>query len=244
MFNGETLYECIKYPNYFISKSGDLFSIYVKGARGIVDESAPRKLKYGLDKDGYYRVVLSVGGKHTYTKVHTLMAEQFLGGVLKGMCVNHIDGVKTNNSISNLEVVSFKRNTQHAWETGLNKVEQIPWSVKVDVLFNGKITRCSSISECCRIFSDITYSYLKHLYTGYVCTHDLFFSHVGGKYDYKVEVYRNSKLFKVFLSNEDAASYFGVKKNTISGLCYRNTAGKVFNQYYITFPNVSTIENT
>lgn len=51
---------------------------------------------------------------------HRLVAEMFLGGIPKGMQVNHKDGNKENNHVSNLEVVSAKENIKHMHDSGLN----------------------------------------------------------------------------------------------------------------------------
>lgn len=53
--------------------------------------------------------------------IHRLLAEYFLGGIPDGMCVNHKDGNKKNNCLSNLEIVTHQENTQHAYDNGLAK---------------------------------------------------------------------------------------------------------------------------
>lgn len=52
-------------------------------------------------------------------KVAVLVAESFLGSRPPKMQVNHIDGVKTNNHLENLEWVTPSRNIQHSWGSGL-----------------------------------------------------------------------------------------------------------------------------
>lgn len=61
-----------------------------------------------------------------YYGVHQLVANAFLRHDLNGdLEVNHIDGNKQNNNLTNLEVVSHRRNMQHAWENGLIKPSNI-----------------------------------------------------------------------------------------------------------------------
>lgn len=57
--------------------------------------------------------------KYLMSSVHRAMAHCFLGGIPDGMVVNHIDGNKTHNDLSNLEIVTHAENTQHAYDTGL-----------------------------------------------------------------------------------------------------------------------------
>ncbi|MGG2111786.1 NUMOD4 motif-containing HNH endonuclease [Lysinibacillus pakistanensis] len=72
-----------------------------------------------INKCGYKEVRLYVDGKQ-YTKlVHRLIAMAFIPNPFNLGTVNHIDGVKTNNDISNLEWCTQEDNNTHAWRTGL-----------------------------------------------------------------------------------------------------------------------------
>jgi hypothetical protein len=59
-------------------------------------------------------------GKRREITIHRLVAETFLPKIAGKTCVNHIDGVKTNNRIDNLEWCTRKENNLHAYRTGLN----------------------------------------------------------------------------------------------------------------------------
>jgi hypothetical protein len=65
---------------------------------------------------GYLIVALRTGKKHY---VHRLVIAAFVGSAPSGRDVNHIDGDKTNNSLSNLEYCDRKHNVRHAIATGL-----------------------------------------------------------------------------------------------------------------------------
>ena len=78
-----------------------------------------RVLKQRLDKDGYFQVNLCCNGLEITKKVHRLVALTFLSNPNNYPVVNHIDGNKQNNNISNLEWCTVSHNTQHAYNTGL-----------------------------------------------------------------------------------------------------------------------------
>lgn len=80
-----------------------------------------RLIKQRLDKDGYYQVNLYCNGLEKTKKVHRLVALTFVDGFKEGLVVNHIDGVKTNNFVGNLEWTTVSGNTQHAYDNGLEK---------------------------------------------------------------------------------------------------------------------------
>lgn len=58
-------------------------------------------------------------GIHKSVRVHSLVAEAFLGARPNGMVVNHKDGNKENNSLENLEYVTPSENNIHALKSGL-----------------------------------------------------------------------------------------------------------------------------
>jgi hypothetical protein len=76
------------------------------------------------DKRGYFQVVLWKKGKRKDVCIHRLVALAFLGKNNKRNQVNHIDGNKKNNTLPNLEWVTPKENTDHAFQTGIRTKEK------------------------------------------------------------------------------------------------------------------------
>lgn len=68
---------------------------------------------------GYLSIELRYNGKRVRVMAHRLIALAHCNGYSEGLCVNHINGVKSDNNSENLEWVSLARNTEHAWEAGL-----------------------------------------------------------------------------------------------------------------------------
>ncbi|RKX24066.1 MAG: hypothetical protein DRP47_11960 [Candidatus Zixiibacteriota bacterium] len=60
-------------------------------------------------------------GQHKNIAIHRLLAKMFLQPVDGKNCVNHKNGVKTDNRIENLEWCTHSENNQHAQDTGLSK---------------------------------------------------------------------------------------------------------------------------
>lgn len=85
----------------------------------------PHLLKLKDHKDGYKLVGLSNGkkGDKTFFAVHRLVAEAFIDNPDNKSQVNHKDGNKSNNHISNLEWVTPQENMIHSFKTGLRKYE-------------------------------------------------------------------------------------------------------------------------
>jgi hypothetical protein len=153
--------------------------LYQVSSFGIV-RSLPRIIKQGSrvvrvngktltqcnDGRGYRIVVLSKNGVHKSIRVHRLVADAFLSNPENKSEVNHIDGNKENNKVSNLEWATRSENMAHAFMTGLAKLppaqefKKVAQYTRSGMLLNifdsikgaGKHTGTdmSDICNCCR----------------------------------------------------------------------------------------------
>lgn len=106
---------------YLISNYGRLKSVrrYVKhGDRDwLVKE---RMMSQVINHAGYVEYQITYNKKHYGRKAHRLVAEAFIPNPLNKPFVNHIDGDKTNNSVSNLEWCTCQENNVHAYQHELH----------------------------------------------------------------------------------------------------------------------------
>lgn len=104
---------------YSITESGEIWAhdrTKLKGGRNWKG----RWMKSHLTSRGYPCVCLySSTGKKTFS-VHRLVCLTWIPNKESKPEVNHKDGNKINNHVSNLEWVDESQNNKHAWATGLN----------------------------------------------------------------------------------------------------------------------------
>jgi hypothetical protein len=93
------------YEHYLVSDCGLIFNT----KRDKIKKSCP-------DKKGYMRVRLLKNNKGITKKVHRLVAQAFLIQYSEKLQVNHINFIKSDNRIENLEMVTQSQNTKHAWD--------------------------------------------------------------------------------------------------------------------------------
>jgi hypothetical protein len=83
-----------------------------------------KKTNSYISKLGYEKILLSSNRNKKEFSVHRLVAIAFINNAENKKEVNHIDGNKLNNHISNLEWCTRKENLQHAWDNGLRSVSE------------------------------------------------------------------------------------------------------------------------
>ena len=111
-------------------------------------------LKGGIDLSGYKIVSLRDSNKKQSTKtVHRLVAIAFITNTQNKKCVNHINGIKTDNNLINLEWNTYAENMNHSFKNGLRKIGgNHPMAVKMIDTSNGKIfDTLKEAAEYCKL---------------------------------------------------------------------------------------------
>lgn len=116
IFNNIEFYKIKDFDDYYISKCGKVLSIKKYHSTNI------RILKPQTNTWGYNHVHLN----NKFKTVHRLVLSTFIPNINNLREVNHINGIKSDNRLDNLEWISSSENSLHALKNGLQKPTK-PW---------------------------------------------------------------------------------------------------------------------
>ena len=142
----------INYPGYSVSSIGRVKSNARKmwnGKGWFI--SKERLLKPNLLAKGYYQVDLKFDKKRHLRQVHRLVAEAFLPNPNNLPQINHINGVKNDNRVENLEWCTNSENQIHAYRNGLHRINhnsgKKPRGIKLTNKISGSVLFFDSIAS-------------------------------------------------------------------------------------------------
>lgn len=154
---------------YEVSNTGVVKSLgrVVFDSIGRVRKIEGRIMKQGMKKDGsgYCTVSLthSDGTGENAKLVHRIVAEAFIPNPENKEVVNHIDGNKKNNNVTNLEWTTVEENNTHAYNEGLqNSNKEV-----IQLTEDGEFV---AIHKSLKDASDIVYNGLKRNEIWKMCT--------------------------------------------------------------------------
>ena len=97
-----------EFPNVLISNKGNIKSLETLKDRTSHINSGYKLIALENEKGRYSRLV------------HRLVAQAFIPNPENKPCVNHLNGIKTDNRVENLEWVTNQENRLHAVKNGLH----------------------------------------------------------------------------------------------------------------------------
>lgn len=108
---------------YKISKKGQVRSLprIKKGRNDLTYKTEGKLISHYQHPNGYVYVNLRVPGRSRYSLVHRLLALTFIPNPHSKSEINHKNGIKNDNRLSNLEWVTRSEQIKHAFKNGLSK---------------------------------------------------------------------------------------------------------------------------
>ena len=219
-----------KNQNYYITKNGKIFSTYTD-----------KILKLKTDGDGYKEVTLIIDSYRKTCRVHRLVASTFLENNNDLPYINHINGLKFDNRIENLEWCTASHNNFHRFIIN-NIVHGDEDLFSVENLKNGDI-QYLNWAELNKL---VSWSFIKKIKNKEMkrC-YQVFERNINSS----ISVYYNGEEVICFDNTNLAADYYNVKVNSISYYLNRKQTktqsfSRIYRTTYLGKKSAETIETT
>ena len=186
-----------KYEDYFVSKDGQVYSKKVN-----------RILKGKYDKDGYKEMCLSVNRQPLYIRAHRLILETFVPNPEEKPTVNHINGIKDDNRLENLEWATYSENNYHR----MNELNHSLDTAEKYIINDSEIVSKQTLRKLTSL------QYIYALETNNPSSTHCYFEKLPNR---QVFVYFNGEIIHQFSNNIEAAEYYNVPRNCISYYIHR-----------------------
>ncbi|MPM75891.1 hypothetical protein SDC9_122885 [bioreactor metagenome] len=149
--DGESWRGITGYEGYYqVSDLGRVRSLFYSNGRKIIFNRL-KLLKPAITRDGYLQVTLCVNGSKQQWSIHRLVLSTFTE-TRDDLQVNHINGIKSDNRLINLEWCTQSENMLHAYRIGLEKPCDNGFKKTVSIVKDGAIIQTyESIREMCRV---------------------------------------------------------------------------------------------
>ena len=128
------------FDDYCINEFGEIYSLKTK-----------MYIKPSDNYNNYKVITFRKDGIKKQFRLHRLVAETFLPNPNNKSQVNHIDGNKANNHVSNLEWATPLENNIHAYQTGLkkgnkkgNKKGKLVINLQNGIIYNSATEACKA----------------------------------------------------------------------------------------------------
>lgn len=89
-------------------------------------------LKHCINSVGYYQVTLCLNGKKFNHTIHKLIAESFLFKKSNDLVVDHINNIKTDNRIENLQYITHRINVTKDKKNTVSKYVGVTFEKKIN----------------------------------------------------------------------------------------------------------------
>ena len=181
------------------------------------------EIKGNIKKNGYVEYCLYHEGKPIYILGHIIVARAFIPNPDNKSSVNHINGNKQLNKVSNLEWVTVSENNQPAWDNGLNRPHVVRSVKQYDLNYNYlkqfdsvadavRATGATKIREVCNGTRKTSGGYIWEWAEDFI-------PEDRGKKKQVAQLDNDGNIIAIFDSISEAARQTGANRKGISAVC-------------------------